>query len=60
MQEATKEARREGLKELLYADDLVLKAESRGGGSGKVQGVEEGNGEKRDEGEHGKDRDRDL
>ncbi len=28
MQEATKEARREGLKELLYADDLVLMAES--------------------------------
>ncbi len=28
MQEATKEARREGLKELLYADDLVLLAES--------------------------------
>ncbi len=28
MQEATKEARREGLKELLYVDDLVLMAES--------------------------------
>ncbi len=28
MQEATKEAGREGLKELLYADDLVLMAES--------------------------------
>ncbi len=28
MQEAMKEARREGLKELLYADDLVLMAES--------------------------------
>ncbi len=28
MQEATKEARREGLKELLYADDLVMMAES--------------------------------
>ncbi len=28
MQEAAKEARREGLKELLYADDLVLFAES--------------------------------
>ncbi len=27
-QEATKGARREGLKELLYADDLVLMAES--------------------------------
>ncbi len=27
MQEATKEARREGLKELLYADDLVLMTE---------------------------------
>ncbi len=28
MQEDTKEARREGLKELLYVDDLVLMAES--------------------------------
>ncbi len=28
MQEATKEVRREGLKELLYANDLVLMAES--------------------------------
>ncbi len=28
MQEAKKEARRKGLKEMLYADDLVLMAES--------------------------------
>ncbi len=28
MQEVTKEARREGLKELLYVDDLMLMAES--------------------------------
>ncbi len=57
---AIEEARREGPKELLYADDLVLMAESGGGGSGKVQGVEEGDGEKRAEDEHGKDKNCDI
>ncbi len=32
----------------------------RGGGSGEVQGVEEGDGEKRAEGEHGKDKGRGI
>ncbi len=46
MQKATKEARGEGLKEMTYADDLVLMAES------EEEAVEEGDGKKRVEGEY--------
>ncbi len=41
MQEATKEARREGLKELLYADDLELMAESEEGEKRSLRRIEE-------------------
>ena len=45
-----------GLYELLYADDLVLTADSGGGGV-NVWGVEAGSGEERVEGKLGKDKD---
>ncbi len=55
MQGAMKEARRKGLKELLYADDLVLIVES------EEEGVEKFNAwKKRAEGEHGKDKGYDI
>ncbi len=47
MQEATKEAGRESLKELLYVDDLVLMAESE---EGAVEKLGRGKGGWREEG----------
>ncbi len=44
MQEATKEARREDLKELLYVDDLVLLAESEEEVLGKFSAWKRGMG----------------